>query len=135
MENAFKNSILDKNTFSITWELVPGRGAFEKSQEAALLAAEQAAKGGKVHALTITDNPGGNPAILADFLGQEIIKMGIEPLIHFTCKDKNRNQLESQLYALDWAGIRNLLVMTGTILGQDLLAGLNQFLIWIPLIF
>lgn len=113
MENAFKNSILDENTFSITWELVPGRGAFEKSQEVALLAAEQAAKGGKVHALTITDNPGGNPAILADFLGQEIIKMGIEPLIHFTCKDKNRNQLESQLYALERAGIRNLLVMTG----------------------
>ncbi len=113
MENRFKESLLDKNTMSVTWEVVPGRGAREKAQESALAAAEAAAKGGKVHAITITDNPGGNPAILADYLGQEILKLGIEPLVHFTCKDKNRNQMESQLYALDRAGIRNLLVMTG----------------------
>ena len=37
----------------------------------------------------------------ADFMGCEILKLGIEPLVHFTCKDKNRNQIESQLYALD----------------------------------
>lgn len=113
MENKFKESLLSKNTLSVTWELVPGRGAREIAQENALASAEQAAKGGRVHALTLTDNPGGNPAILADFLGMEILKLGIEPLIHFTCKDKNRNQIESQLYALDRAEIRNLLVMTG----------------------
>ncbi|KLU62067.1 bifunctional homocysteine S-methyltransferase/5,10-methylenetetrahydrofolate reductase [Peptococcaceae bacterium CEB3] len=113
MENRFKASLLDKNRLSVTWELVPGRGAREKAQESALAAAEQAAKGGKVDALTITDNPGGNPAISADYLGMEILKQGIEPLVHFTCKDKNRNQMESQLYALDRAGVRNLLVMTG----------------------
>ena len=43
----------------------------------------------------------------------EILNKGIEPLIHFTCKDKNRNQIESQLHALERAGLRNLLVMTG----------------------
>lgn len=113
MENKFKDSLLDKNTLSVTWELVPGRGATEKAQEEAISSAEQAAKGGRVHALTITDNPGGNPAMSADYLGMEILKMGIEPLVHFTCKDKNRNQMESQLYALDRAKVRNLLVMTG----------------------
>ncbi|MGI6065210.1 MAG: methylenetetrahydrofolate reductase C-terminal domain-containing protein [Bacillota bacterium] len=113
MNNRFKESLLDPNTMSVTWELVPGRGAREKSQINAIAAAEQAAKGGKIHALTITDNPGGNPAILADALGMDILKVGIEPLVHFTCKDKNRNQLESQLYSLDRAGIRNLLIMTG----------------------
>ncbi len=113
MVNKFKESLLDKNTLSVTWELVPGRGANEKAQVTAMASAEQAAKGGRVHALTITDNPGGNPAILADYLGMEILKLGIEPLVHFTCKDKNRNQMESQLYALDRAKVRNLLVMTG----------------------
>ena len=113
MENRFKTSLLDPATLSVTWELVPGRGAREKDQEKALTAAQQAAKGGKVHALTITDNPGGNPAILADYLGEEILRLGIEPLVHFTCKDKNRNQIESELYALDRAGVRNLLVMSG----------------------
>lgn len=113
MENRFKQSLLDKSTMSITWEVVPGRGAREKAQEIAMEAAEIAAKSGKIHAITITDNPGGNPAILADTLGIEMLKLGIEPLVHFTCKDKNRNQLESQLYSLDRAGVRNLLVMTG----------------------
>ncbi|KXG77247.1 Bifunctional homocysteine S-methyltransferase/5,10-methylenetetrahydrofolate reductase [Fervidicola ferrireducens] len=113
MENRFKESLLDKNVFSVTWELVPGRGAREKSIEEALEAAEAAAKGGKIHALTLTDNPGGNPAMLPDYLAVEVLKKGIEPLVHFTCKDRNRSQIESQLYALDRAGVRNLLVMTG----------------------
>ncbi|MDA8235889.1 MAG: methylenetetrahydrofolate reductase C-terminal domain-containing protein [Clostridia bacterium] len=113
MTNRFKESLLDKNTLSITWELVPGRGAREKAQEVALAATEEAAKGGKVHALTITDMPGGNPAITADYLGLEVLKHGIEPLVHFTTKDKNRNQMEGQLYALDRANVRSLLIMTG----------------------
>lgn len=117
MENRFKESLLNKKTLSVTWELVPGRGAREKAQETTLAAAAQAAKGGKIHALTITDMPGGNPALLADYLGMEIIKLGIEPLVHFTCKDKNRNQMESQLYALDRAEVRNLLIMTGDYTG------------------
>lgn len=111
--NKFKEALQDKKTFAVTWELVPGRGAREKLQENALHAAEQAAQDGRIHALTITDNPGGKPALAAAWLGAEILKMGIEPLVHFTCKDKNRNQIESELYALDRANIRNILVMTG----------------------
>lgn len=113
MQNRFKESLLDKNRLSITWELVPGRGARETAQEVAIASAEQAAKAGKVHAMTITDMPGGNPAMLADYLGMEVFKKDIEPLVHFTCKDKNRNQIESQLYAMDRANVRSLLVMTG----------------------
>lgn len=113
MENRFKDSLLDKSKLSITWELVPGRGAREKAQEDAMAAAEQAVKGGRVDALTITDMPGGNPAILADYLGMEVFQKGIEPLVHFTCKDKNRNQIEGQLYSMDRANVRSLLVMTG----------------------
>ncbi len=109
----FQESLLDKDTFSVTWELVPGRGAFEKAQEVVIASAEQAAKSGRIHALTITDNPGGNPAISAEMLGEEINKIGIEPLVHFTCKDKNRNQLESLLYGLDRSRVHNLLIMTG----------------------
>jgi len=111
--NKFKESLLNNNTFSVTWELVPGRGAHEKLQEDAIKLAAQAAQDGRIHAITITDNPGGKPALSATYLGLEILKLGIEPLVHFTCKDKNRNQIESELYAMDRAGIRNLLVMTG----------------------
>ncbi|MBN1474082.1 MAG: methylenetetrahydrofolate reductase C-terminal domain-containing protein [Syntrophaceae bacterium] len=111
--NSFKNALLDPRIFSVTWELVPGRGAKETAQENVLASARHAADGEKVHALSLTDNPGGTPAMSADFIGCEILKLGIEPLVHFSCKDKNRSSIESQLYALDRAGVRNLLVMTG----------------------
>ncbi|MHB8829500.1 MAG: methylenetetrahydrofolate reductase C-terminal domain-containing protein, partial [Syntrophales bacterium] len=100
MENKFKEALLDKSVFSVTWELVPGRGAKEKAQETIFANAAAAAKNEKIHGLTITDNPGGNPAISAEFLGAEIVRMGIEPLVHFTCKDKNRNQMEGLLHGL-----------------------------------
>jgi methylenetetrahydrofolate reductase (NADPH) len=109
----YQYSLCDKSTFSVSWELVPGRGAFEKSQDAVMATAKQIALGGKVHALTITDNPGGGPALSAEMLGAEIIRLGMEPLVHLTCKDKNRNELESLLYGLERAGVRNLMVMTG----------------------
>jgi methylenetetrahydrofolate reductase (NADPH) len=112
-ENRFKEALLNSSMFPVTWELVPGRGAREAAQEKAMAYAKQAAEGGMICALTVTDNPGGTPAMSADFMGCEILKLGIEPLVHFTCKDKNRNQIESQLYTLDRGGVRNLLVMSG----------------------
>ena len=111
--NPFNKALLDPQMFAVSWELVPGRGAKEAAQERALALAQRAAAGGKIHAVSLTDNPGGTPAMSADFMGTEIKKMGIEPLVHLTCKDKNRSSIESQLYALDRAGVRNLLVMTG----------------------
>jgi methylenetetrahydrofolate reductase (NADPH) len=111
--STFHQSLVDPDTFSITWELVPGRGAFERAQETLLRRAEQAAQSGKIHALTITDNAGGNPSISAELLGIEVNNLGIEPLVHFACKDKNRNQIESLLYGLERASVRNLLVLTG----------------------
>ena len=109
----YHRSLVEEDTFSVTWELVPGRGSSERLQEALIAAAEQAAKGGRVHALTITDNAGGNPAISAEMLGAEVNKLGIEPLVHFTGKDKNRNQIEGLLHGLERSSVRNLLVMTG----------------------
>lgn len=112
-ENLFKDALLKSGIFPVTWELVPGRGAREAVQEKTLVLAKQAAESRRISAITLTDNPGGTPAMSADFMAGDILKLGIEPVVHFTCKDKNRNQIESQLYALDRAGVRNLLVMSG----------------------
>jgi methylenetetrahydrofolate reductase (NADPH) len=109
----YYRSLVDKDTFSVSWELVPGRGAFERYQDEFMASAEQAAKGSKVHALTITDNPGGNPATSGEMLGVELRRLGTEVVVHFTCKDKSRNQLEALLYGLERASVRNLLVLTG----------------------
>lgn len=112
-ENFLRDALLNSEVFPVTWELVPGRGARETAQEKTISLARQASEGGKIKALTLTDNPGGTPAMSADFMAGEILKLGIEPLVHFTCKDKNRNQIESQLYALDRSGIKNIVVMSG----------------------
>ena len=111
--NQFKDLLTRRDRFIYTVELIPGRGSRGKTQDESLRLAEQAAKGGLVHALTVTDNPGGHPALAPDVIGREICRMGMDPIVHFTCKDKNRNQIESILHALDRIGIHNLLVMTG----------------------
>jgi methylenetetrahydrofolate reductase (NADPH) len=112
-KNRLKEALLEKKEFIYTLELVPGRGARGKTQDQIMRLAEKAIQGQLVHALSITDNPGGHPALSPDVIGLEICRMGMNPIIHFTCKDKNRNQIESILYALDRIGIQNLLVMTG----------------------
>lgn len=109
----FREALLEKKEFVYTLELVPGRGSRGKTQDEILRLAEQVARTRLVHALSVTDNPGGHPALSPDVIGLEISRLGIDPIIHFTCKDKNRNQIESILYSLDRVGISNLLLMTG----------------------
>jgi len=111
--STYQQALLDQDTFAISWELVPGRGAFERYQEEFMSSAEEAARGGRLHALTITDNPGGNPATSAEMLSVELSRLGIEVVVHFTCKDKSRNQLEALLYGLERASVRNVLALTG----------------------
>jgi methylenetetrahydrofolate reductase (NADPH) len=112
-DNRFKDILVQRDQFILTVELVPGRGSRGKTHEELLDLASRAARSGFIHALSITDNPGGHPALGPEVIGAEISRMGIDPIIHFTCKDKNRHQMASILYALDRLNIHNLLVMTG----------------------
>jgi methylenetetrahydrofolate reductase (NADPH) len=112
MTNRFHNALTTEK-FAVTCELIPGRGANEARQEALFSEAQALWETGRVDAISITDNPGGNPALLADAFACDLQELGITPLVHMTCKDRNRNQLQSQLYALDRAGIANILAMTG----------------------
>jgi len=99
--------------FVTTFELVPGRLAKGRVYNRILNFAHDAAKDKRLHALSITENAGGNPALSPGVLGREVLAMGMEPIIHFSCKDKNRNQIESHLCELDRYNLRNLLVMSG----------------------
>ena len=111
--NTLKEAILSPDTFCITWEQVAGRGAFEMQQEEIIENARKAARRQKVHAVSVTDNPGGNPAISTEILCTEIKKLGIEPLVHLAFRDKNRNQCESLLFGLAALDVRNILMLTG----------------------
>jgi methylenetetrahydrofolate reductase (NADPH) len=109
----FREALGDKTTFCVNWELVPGRGFAEPQQQDVIRSAEKAAKSGKIHGIGLTDNPGGTPALAAEFVAVEINKLGIDPLVHVACRDKNRNELESLLYGLSRNGVGNLLVLSG----------------------
>jgi methylenetetrahydrofolate reductase (NADPH) len=111
--NVFKAAILNPEIFCVTWEQVPGRGAFEVSQQEVIENAREAAGKGKIHALTVSDNPGGSPAISSEMFSAEFKKLGIEPLVHLALRDKNRNECESLLHGLSSVNVKNLLILTG----------------------
>src|SRR5579863_2273994 len=63
--------------------------------------------------ISITDNAGGNPQLAPLVLGRPILYAGKEVVIHLTCKDQNRNGLESEAWMLNSEGFHNILAMTG----------------------
>jgi methylenetetrahydrofolate reductase (NADPH) len=117
-DNVFKSSLLDPDEFTITFELVPGQGAGGKRVDSLLEFADQARADGRIKALSITDNPGGVPALAPVALGTEIRALGIEPLIHFSLKDKNRNQVESHIFLYQRMQLHSLLVLGGDFPGR-----------------
>jgi len=112
MSNPMREAI-EKGEFVITYEVIPGRGANTKDQQHELHVAEEVWATGRVHAISVTDNPSGNPALLADSFAADLQAKGITPLIHFTAKDRTRNQIQSQFFMLQRYGMENLLLMTG----------------------
>ncbi len=109
----FKTSLTNTDEFTITYELVPGQGSGGKQVDRLLDFARQAKGDGRIKALSITDNPGGNPALAPVAIGTELQQMGMEPLIHFSLKDKNRNQVESHIFLYQRLKVRSLLVLGG----------------------
>lgn len=63
--------------------------------------------------ISITDNAGGNPQLAPLVLGRPILYAGKDVVIHLTCKDLNRNGLESEAWMLSSEGFNNILAMTG----------------------
>ena len=75
--------------------------------------ASQLVECGDIDWISITDNAGGNPQLAPQALGKPILYAGKEVVIHLTCKDLNRNGLESEAWLLNSEGFHNILAMTG----------------------
>ncbi len=112
-QKQFSESLVNPKDFTITYELVPGRGARGNKIDRLLEFAVQAQKDGRIKALSITDNAGGHPALDPLAIGSEVRGIGLEPMIHFSLKDKNRNQLESQIFLYHRQNFNTLLVLGG----------------------
>ena len=100
--------------FLIGTELVSVRGGMtERSAVRARTFANQLVECPDVDWISITDNAGGNPQLAPTALGKPILYAGKEVVIHLTCKDLNRNALESEAWLLHSEGFNNILAMTG----------------------
>ena len=63
MLRVFQNDLADPGHFVVTLELVPGREAGGRSVDAVMGIARDAFADGRISAVSITDNPGGNPGV------------------------------------------------------------------------
>ncbi len=109
----FQESLTNPADFTLSFELVPGRGGRSTVHTKTLDLARSMAGDGRICAVSITDNAGGHATLAPDVLGKEILEMGMDVISHFSCKDKNRNMMVSTLYGWDRIGLHNLLVIAG----------------------
>ena len=118
MLRIFSDEISNPKNFVVTLELVPGRESAGRSIDTLKGIARDAFGDGRISAVSITDNPGGNPSLSPDVLGYEIFKCGLDVIVHFTCRDLNRVGMESRALQLARMGMKNILALTGDYSGK-----------------
>ncbi|MDQ8201947.1 methylenetetrahydrofolate reductase C-terminal domain-containing protein [Pelagicoccus sp. SDUM812003] len=122
---SLREKLHESTDFLTGVELVSIRGTMAaKSALKARRFAHELVECDRVDWISITDNAGGNPQLAPHSLGKPILYAGKEVVIHLTCKDLNRNGLESEAWALHSEGFQNILAMTGDypVAGNDGLA-------------
>ncbi len=118
MFRVFNNDISTPDRFVVTLELVPKRESTGISTDTLVGIAKDAFADGRISAVSITDNPGGNPSLSPDVLGYQIFKHGMDVIVHFTCRDMNRVGMESRALQLARMGMKNILALTGDYSGK-----------------
>ena len=118
MLTVFQREILDPRNFLVTLELVPGRYSTGKSVDVVKGIAKDCFSDGRIAAVSVTDNPGGNPSLSPDVLGHDILQTGMDVIVHYTGRDLNRTGMESRALQLAMMGMKNLLALTGDYPGK-----------------
>jgi methylenetetrahydrofolate reductase (NADPH) len=112
--DTLREKMEESSRFLVGTELVSTRGGMaERSAIKAREFADQLVGSPDIDWISITDNAGGNPQLSPTALGTTILYAGKEVVIHVTCKDLNRNALESEAWLLSSFGFNNILAMTG----------------------
>ena len=114
-ENALTfRELLAADRFVYGGELVTTRGIPAPDQRPKLVdLGEALAADPRISWLSITDNPGGNPMLPADWIANILKPKGTQLVIHLTCKDLNRNGIESAAWRYAAEGFDNILALTG----------------------
>jgi len=73
----------------------------------------QKAKGNKVDAVNVPDNQRGIPHVSALAASKILLDNDIEPILHLSCANRNRIEIQSVILGAEVLGILNALIMTG----------------------
>jgi methylenetetrahydrofolate reductase (NADPH) len=74
---------------------------------------------GHVDAVNCTDNSAAHPHVSGVAAAHLLIDAGVEPILQFACRDRNRLALQADLLGAAALGVRNVCLMTG----DDVTAG------------
>lgn len=104
----------DQNTFLIGAELVTSRGILQNENSKKIVNYTQdLIADNRIDWFSVTENAGGNIMSAPDGLGRLIHEKQKNTIIHITCKDMNRNALESVAWKYANDGFDNLLALSG----------------------
>lgn len=111
---SLRNQLAQPGAFVVAAELVTSRGLISADTSRKVLELARAlAADDRIDVLSITDNPGGHAMLAPDTLGTDLVARGQEVIIHLSCKDWNRNALESRGWKLGSEGFDNILALSG----------------------
>ena len=111
---SLREQLTRPGAFVVAAEVVTSRGLITASSSRKVLElARELAADERVDVLSITDNPGGHAMLAPDTLGTDLVSRGQEVIIHLSCKDWNRNALESRGWKLGSEGFDNVLALSG----------------------
>jgi 5,10-methylenetetrahydrofolate reductase len=94
--------------FIVTTELTPPKGV-----DLTDVYAKAAALKDSVDAINITDSPRARMAIEPTAVARLLLERGVEPIVQFTARDRNRIALQSDLLGAAALGVENVLFMAG----------------------
>ena len=99
---------LQAGRFALTAEVTPPVSADRNEFLARALPLK-----GLADAVNITDGAGARTHLGAVTAAAMLVEAGIEPVLQFTCRDRNRIALQSDLISAAACGVRNLLMLRG----------------------
>ena len=100
--------ILSEKHFAVTAEIGPPKG----SDSSIILHKGELLKG-YADAYNVTDNQTAVVRMSSIAGSTLLLKIGLEPILQMTCRDRNRIALQSDILGASAIGIRNILLLTG----------------------
>jgi methylenetetrahydrofolate reductase (NADPH) len=111
---ALRRALSDPAGWATVVELVPWAGELSDAKGASQLkAAQELAGNPRITAMSITDNAGGHAKLSPSALGENVLRLGHDPIVHVACRDRSRNALQSLGWELLSRELTSVLALTG----------------------